>query len=162
MSEFTLSTNSEAITSTRTTALPVITTSTPAALSAAAELERREETSEDINIVDIGSANVGHNNRIIGHHNKNRAQFRIPKQGQRGRGGVRRHQSSNRKNENFTEKMPLDISQTASNLFLSTFMGAQRTERPIISSTTSKMVIVAKAEVAEKSTSGTEKFFKIF
>ena len=153
MSEFTLSTNSGAITSTRTTALPVITTSTPAALSAA-ELDKREETSEDINIVDIGSANVGHNNRIIGHHNKNRAQFRIHKQGQRGRGGVRRQPPSNRKKENFTEKMPLDISQTASNLFLSTFMGAQRTERPIISSTTSKMVIVAKAEVAEKSTTG--------
>ena len=41
-----------------------------------------------------------------------------------------------------TEKQPEDISQTASNLFLSTFMGAQRTEAPVVSSTLSRMVVV--------------------
>ena len=44
--------------------------------------------------------------------------------------------------EKVTEKQPEDISQTASNLFLSTFMGAQRTEAPVISSTLSRMVVV--------------------
>ena len=40
-----------------------------------------------------------------------------------------------------TEKQPEDISQTASNLFLSTFMGAQRTEAPpVVSSTLARMV----------------------
>ena len=48
--------------------------------------------------------------------------------------------------EKVTEKQPEDFSQTASNLFLSTFMGAQRTEPPIISSTTSKMFIVTMAQ----------------
>ena len=45
-----------------------------------------------------------------------------------------------------TEKLPEDFSQTASNLFLSTFMGAQRTDPPVISSTTSKMFIVTMAQ----------------
>ena len=44
--------------------------------------------------------------------------------------------------EKVTEKQPEDISQTASNLFLSTFMGAQRTEAPVVSSTLSRMVVV--------------------
>ena len=44
-----------------------------------------------------------------------------------------------------TEKQPEDISQTASNLFLSTFMGAQRTEAPVVRSTLSKMVVVTMA-----------------
>jgi len=45
------------------------------------------------------------------------------------------------------------ISQRASNLFLSTFMGAQRTEAPILSSTTSKMILVTVTEstIAKKS-----------
>ena len=47
--------------------------------------------------------------------------------------------------EKVTEKQPEDISQTASNLFLSTFMGAQRTEAPVVRSTLSKMVVVTMA-----------------
>ena len=38
------------------------------------------------------------------------------------------------------------ISQSQSNLFLSTFMGAQRTEAPILSSTSSKMILVTVTE----------------
>ena len=162
----------DSATTTTTTTTAIISTTT-SVTPAAPELDPREETvvdvGEDINIVDIDSANpVNNDNEIIPLHHQDKAtpRFRTHKHnrgrfGSARRNGVNRHRKKetvtvelHHEKDDVTDRIPLDISQTASNLFLSTFMGSQRTERPIISSTMSRMVVMSRAEVGEKSTSG--------
>ena len=156
-----------------TTTTTAIISTTTSVTPAAPELDPREETvvdvGEDINIVDIDSANpVNNNNEIkpLHHQDKAKPRFKTHKHnpgrfGSARRNGVNRHRKKesvtgglHHEKDDVTDRIPLDISQTASNLFLSTFMGSQRTERPIISSTMSRMVVMSRAEVGEKSTSG--------
>ena len=132
---------SDAITSTSATTLVTVVDNI--------EQDSGEEAGVEINNEDneISANNDGMSNDRIKDQDNDARSFNRFKPvskgvGARRRGGPRFRNAA----EKVTEKQPEDFSQTASNLFLSTFMGAQRTEPPIISSTTSKMFIVTMAQ----------------
>ena len=144
-----------------TAAASTSSTTTTTVSSTFTEQDSREETTEEIN-KDINENGVSNNNYSNNRIKVQTSSSRFKPVGRKRGGGFRsrftKEKSKERPAPKFissrnqvTEKQPDDFSQTASNLFLSTFMGVQRTEAPIISSTTSKMFIVTMAQESSKS-----------